>query len=434
MENTKELPRGWTEIGFKDACVKVSLNGIKVKEKEYKGIGNYPVIDQGQSLIGGYFDDEELLVPGEPPFIVFGDHTKAKKYINFRFIAGGDGLKVLKAKGFFDPKLFFYFIHSIKLPDKGYARHFQYLEKSKIPIPPLPEQQRIIFKIEKLFSELDKGIESLRIAQQQLKVYRQAVLKWAFEGKLTEDWRKEQGIKEDTWSRHKLGDYIEKIEAGKSFKCIEQAPLDDEIGVIKVSAVTWGTYDENESKTCPDMKKIKPEYFIRNGDFLFSRANTLQLVGTCVIANEVKKKIMLSDKILRIIFLNINFKYCLFYLRSKYGRYEIERLSTGNQASMRNIGQDRIKSININVCSIKEQEQIIWEIESRLSICDKLEATIEQSLAKAEALRQSILKKAFEGRLVSQNPNDEPAGKLLERRAEREAKKPEKRTTKRRTK
>ena len=132
MENgkDKELPSGWVEIDFADSCHKISLSGIKVKEKEYKESGLFPTVDQGQKLIGGYFDDPFLVVPMEPPYIIFGDHTKVKKFINFRFIAGGDGLKVLKAKECFNPWLLYYFMHVIKLPDKGYARHFQYLEKS----------------------------------------------------------------------------------------------------------------------------------------------------------------------------------------------------------------------------------------------------------------------------------------------------------------
>ena len=141
---------------------------------------------------------------------------------------------------------------------------------------------------------------------------------------------------------------------------------------------------------------------IENGDFLFSRANTIELVGACVIAKNVSLKVMLSDKILRILFLKKNKKFCLYFLRSRLGRKQIAKLSTGNQDSMRNIGQDRIKSIIIPLCTLEEQHQIVKEIESRLSVCNEMEKTIEESLKKAERLRQSILKKAFEGKLTEQ--------------------------------
>lgn len=280
------------------------------------------------------------------------------------------------------------------------------------PIAPLPEQKRILTKLEQLLTDLDKGIEYLETAKQQLKVYRQAVLKWAFEGKLTNE-----GSVEFEFRNEKLGAYIEKIEAGKSFKCEERPPSKSEYGVLKVSAVTWGKYDENESKTITDDRFQNEKFLVRVGDFIFSRANTLDLIGAVVIAKNVSKTVMLSDKTLRIVFSkHIVPEYALYYLRSKDGRKEIQFYSNGNQESMRNIGQTGIKSITIPIPENTDiQSKIVKEIESRLSVCDKIEETIESSLQQAEALRLSIIKKAFEGKLVPQDPNDEPAERLLER-------------------
>ena len=129
-----------------------------------------------------------------------------------------------------------------------------------------------------------------------------------------------------------------RLRAGKSFKCLETEPSTDQVGVAKVSAVTWGEYDETESKTCLDADKINENLFIREGDFLLSRANTIELVGASVIAKTVTKRIMLSDKTLRIHFTLEDHRFFLYYLRSPYGRTEIEARSTGNQESMRNIG------------------------------------------------------------------------------------------------
>ena len=124
-----QLPKDWKWVKLDEISNKISLNKIKIKQKDYLEEGVFPVVDQGQDLIGGYFNDENLVIPNEPPYIIFGDHTKAKKYINFKFIAGADGVKVLKAKDNTVPKYLFYSLFTIKIDDRGYARHFQLLEK-----------------------------------------------------------------------------------------------------------------------------------------------------------------------------------------------------------------------------------------------------------------------------------------------------------------
>ena len=321
-----------------------------------------------------------------------------------------------------------------------------------VPLPPLNEQKRIVAKLEELFSELDKGVDSLKTAREQLKVYRQAVLNHAFEGKLTAGWRKANPDKlespeqllvrfqhpkmtspsekelallpeiPNSWVYYRLGCFIESINAGKSFKCEEREPTQTETGVAKVSAVTWGEYDETETKTCLDESKINPDYFIKRGDFLFSRANTIGLVGACVIVKETTKTIMLSDKTLRLNIKNTPPLYLLYYLRCESGRKEIMSRSTGNQDSMRNIGQDRIKNIVVPLCSSGEIDEIISRIQNSFGKLEVFERDIERELGKALALRQSILKKAFSGQLVPQDPSDEPASVLLERIKEEKAK------------
>lgn len=475
-----ELPESWAAIALSDAVINITITDKKIPQKEYLSEGAYPVFDQGQDYIGGYSDNKGKLVDCELPVLVFGDHTRVVKFVNQPFAPGADGIKVLQPQHFFNARLLEYFTRYIAthLTNHGYARHYQHLVKSIIPFPPVNEQHRIVAKIDELFSELDKGIENLKTARAQLKVYRQALLKHAFEGKLSAQWRAENSDKLETaetlqkriqqeraqrhrqqladweaackqgskpkapkplppltaeelaelpelpegWGWMKLGDFISSIDAGKSFKCDEREPRANEIGVAKVSAVTWGEYDESESKTCTDTSKENEAYLIRSGDFILSRANTIDLVGACVIARKVTKKIMLSDKTLRIVFDGFQQEYFLQYLSSRIGRKQIMLLSTGNQESMRNIGQDRIRSIAVPICSGIEAESVMEALASRLSEVDQLELTITTSLQQAEALRQSILKKAFSGQLVSQDANDEPASVLLSRiQAERAA-------------
>ncbi|MGI9574207.1 restriction endonuclease subunit S [Alloalcanivorax xenomutans] len=185
------IPDQWAYVNFDDVFDNLSLTGLKIPQKEYETSGVYPVVDQGADLIGGYTNDEGKVINLRRPVVVFGDHTKCFKYLPFPFAPGADGVKVLIPKGEVDGKYLFYACKALQLPDRGYSRHFSFLKKCKFPLPPKDEQRDIVAKIETLFSELDKGIESLKAAREQLKAYRQAVLKHAFEGKLTEQWRQQ---------------------------------------------------------------------------------------------------------------------------------------------------------------------------------------------------------------------------------------------------
>jgi type I restriction enzyme S subunit len=464
METPEEtiLPKSWMWTRLGEIIEKIPLTNKKLKQKEYQQEGKLPVIDQGQVFIGGYTDKEDLKISCVSSLIIFGGHTKVVKFVNFDFVAGADGVKVIRPQKVYNPKLFYFFIQAIPLPNKVYARHFQFLEKSSIPLPPLAEQHRIVTKIEELFTQLDAGVEGLKKIQVQLKRYRQSVLKSACEGRLVpteaelaraegrdyepadvllerilgerrRKWEennkglkgkyKEPAAPDDDdlinltegWCWISLDQILTRILAGKSFKCEERPPNQNEFGIVKVSAVTWGVFNEIESKTCKDPEKFNKDFLLKKGDFLFSRANTIDLVGACVIVKSISKSLMLSDKIHRFDISLIPTKWVLYNLRTSFGRSEIERLATGNQNSMRNIGQDRIRRIRIPLPPLAEQHRIVAEIERRLSVADEIENTIDHNLKQAERLRQSILKKAFRGKLVPQNPDDEPASVLLEK-------------------
>ena len=182
--NSTEFPENWEETTVRKTIKKVSLSGKKLKKGDYELEGKLPVIDQGSSFIGGYTNDEKLKVECELPVIVFGDHTKAIKYVSFDFVGGADGIKVIKSQEMYHPKLFYYFIRAISLPDRGYSRHFQFLEKAKIPIPPFTEQVQIVSEIERHLSVADEIAITITAELKRAERLRQSILKHAFSGKL----------------------------------------------------------------------------------------------------------------------------------------------------------------------------------------------------------------------------------------------------------
>ncbi|MEW8053650.1 MAG: hypothetical protein AB2809_25150, partial [Candidatus Thiodiazotropha sp.] len=200
------IPAHWAYVNFEDALKPISTANLKIAQKNYLLEGSFPVIDQGQSFVGGYTNSDSKLIKEDRALIVFGDHTKCFKFVGFPFAPGADGTKVLKPSPLVDEKFAYYACLSLRLPDRGYSRHYSFLKRGKFPVAPAKEQRRIVAKIEQLFSELDKGIESLKAAEEQLEAYRQAVLKHAFDGKLTEQWRQEHSA--PAWTRTTLGEQL----------------------------------------------------------------------------------------------------------------------------------------------------------------------------------------------------------------------------------
>ncbi len=183
-KNSTGFPQNWEKTTVGNVIKKVSLSGKKLKKGNYELEGKLPVIDQGSSFIGGYTDDEQLKVECQLPVIVFGDHTKAIKYVDFDFVGGADGIKVIKSQEIYHPKLFYYFIQAISLPDRGYSRHFQFLEKAQILVPPLPEQEQIISELERHLSVADEVENTITAELTRAKRLRQSILTQAFSGRL----------------------------------------------------------------------------------------------------------------------------------------------------------------------------------------------------------------------------------------------------------
>lgn len=309
------------------------------------------------------------------------------------------------------------------------------LRRLQIPLAPPPEQERIVAAIEEAFSKLDAGEAGLRTVRQLLKRMRDAILTAAVTGCLVAGEprndafivpERSQGgvpILPRSWASTQLGDLLDGIDAGKSFATQGGPAQGGEIGVIKVSAMTWGQFRPTENKALPPGTAIDDRWFIRAGDLLLSRANTAEYVGACVLVPEDHDQLILSDKSLRLRPKpGVDSRWLLYFLRSRPARDQIERLATGTKESMRNISQAKLRSVRLAVPPTVEQKYIADEVERQFSFIDACERAVDAGLARSAALRRSVLKAAFEGRLVPQDPSDEPASVLLERiRAERAA-------------
>jgi len=318
----------------------------------------------------------------------------------------------------------------------------------KIPLAPTNEQKRIVARLEELFARLDSGVEGLRKVKAQLKRYRQAVLKYAFEGKLTEEWRKTH--KNQTEPAIIL---LERIKEER-----KKDPRHEELQLIDVSGLpelpqSWmwvrlGDVSGTTSGGTPSRKK--KEYYggkipwLKSGELkdgvinateesitdegLANSSTRIIPKGTLLIAlygATVGKLGVLGidsaiNQAICAIFPNggISRDFLFWYLR----KHRDELLNIRKGGAQPNISQDVVRKIVLPLPSLQEQQKIVEEIENRMSSMKEVESVLEKSLKQAERLRQGILKQVFEGKLVPQDPSDEPADKLLERIKEARAK------------
>jgi type I restriction enzyme S subunit len=262
----------------------------------------------------------------------------------------------------------------------------------KVPLPPLETQLAIVDKIEELFSELDKGIEDLKTAQQQLKTYRQSVLKYAFEGKLTNK-KVKDGVLPKGWEWKKISDISKVVRGGSPRPAGDQKYYDGDIPFLKVADLTKdnGIYLTTFKYTIKEAGLHKTRQITPNTLLLTNSGATLGVPKICMI------NATMNDGVAAFLELDERSNHYLYYFWVSK-TLELRGINMG--AGQPNLNTDLIKDYDLPYCSFEEQNLIVQEIESRLSVADKMEESIAQSLQQAEALRQSILKKAFSGELV----------------------------------
>lgn len=399
-QNNVGLPDGWRWVKLGDLCLpKEGLRrgpfGSAIKKEFFVPTG-YKVYEQGNAIYddpdrGRYYIDEDKyyalinfnVKPGDLIVSCSGTlgriaeiPSNAKPGVINQAL-----LRIRLIDGIIAKKFFLYYFRSAsfqkRIFDESQGTAMSNLigikdfKEIELLIPPLPVQHAIVSKIEELLSELNKGKQQLETAQQQLRIYRQAVLKWAFEGRLTNENVKDCELPEG-WRRVLLGNVL-KVSSGKG---------------LKVNQLTGGEFPVYGGN---GQNGFHTDYFIEEPKLIIGRVGV-----KCGVTHITKPKAWVTDNALIVEPLTSDFNMTFFKLKLEYENLNKLSVSTAQPV----ISGSKIYAYEIVLPPLAHQLQIVQQIETRLSVCDKLEETINQSLAQSETLRQSILKKAFEGKLV----------------------------------
>lgn len=200
------MREGWVYKMFEDCLVKAT-KAKQVQTSEYNAGSKYPIISQEDKMVSGYCDDSSLLYHIDDPVVIFGDHTRVLKYVDFDFVVGADGVKILIPKDFLRAKYLLYYLRWYKVPSLGYSRHYKLLKEIQLPVPPLSEQQRIVSELDLLSSIIEKK-------KAQLKEYDQLAQSIFY------DIFGDPVTNEKGWEVKKLGEVCS-LKAGKAIKSSE---------------------------------------------------------------------------------------------------------------------------------------------------------------------------------------------------------------------
>ncbi|CAB3968095.1 Type-1 restriction enzyme EcoKI specificity protein [Burkholderia cenocepacia] len=458
-ENIPQLPMSWAVLSVEEAFEQVTVGAKKLKTKDALEQGRFPVIDQGASETSGYTDDANLVISAsqEAPIVLFGDHTRVLKYITTDFVPGADGTKLLAPKEMLDHAYAYQVLRAIRLPDRGYGRHYQYLRSSIIPIAPLAEQKRIADTLDRVLARVEGCRERLDRIPAILKRFRQTVLAAAMSGRLTADWRDGCGASEDapallqkvqaaklSWadsnSSHNESGRVSKRASGASQRAFDSRGLPDSwrwsaledallmvvdchnktapyeqtgIPLVRTSnirdrAIIWADMKYvNEVTYTYWSRRCPPE----GGDLIFTREAPMGEVA--IVPSEPRFCLGQRTMLFRPVDSLISGRYLLISVSEPHFKIRSELVAVGSGVKHLRVGD--VSELLVPIPPKEEQDEIVRRVEKLFAIADRLEERVNNARRAADRLTPALLAKAFRGELVPQDPNDEPAEELIER-------------------
>lgn len=392
------MSNNWNAVPFTEAVdicdtfrkpINSSERASRIKGKEQSELYPYYGATGQVGFIDDYITDGEYVLLGEDgaPFL---DAFSNKAYIISGKTWVNNHAHVLRSKT--NNKFLCYYLNSFNY--KGYVSGTTRLKLTQaemkripVPVPPLLEQERIVARIEELFSQLDAGVETLKKTKAQLAVYRQAVLKEAFDSIEDQYYQ--------TLNTAILGSPQNGLYKPKSDYSDNGTPI-LRIDGFYDGFIVKDYYYKRVNLSVDEITR----YSLEIGDLIVNRVNSMPYLGKCALVRFLGETTVFESNMMRIKLDNekVNGDFLTYYLSSSTGRKELTKSAKQavNQAS---INQTDVGNAIVPMPPVEIQKRLLTYIESRLSVCDSIEQTVDAALRQAEAMRQSILKQAFKGEL-----------------------------------
>lgn len=356
-----------------------------VESTDYNDAYGTPVLTAGKSFILGYTDEKEGIYD-QLPVIIFDDFTTASQYVNFKFKVKSSAMKILTpVTELVLPKYIYYRMQIINFDHSTHKRYWiQQYSKIRVSVPPLSEQERIVSRIEELFSQLDAGVETLKKTKAQLAVYRQAVLKEAFSSELSS-------------KTVEIREIVDDIRIGPFGTMLHKSDyISGGVPVINPQHIKSGKILPSASVTVSEEKaRDLSAYRLQTNDIIMGRRGEM---GRAAAITDVENGWLCgTGSILFRLKPNFDAGFYAQILSSPDVVHYLEEHATGT--TMKNLNEDIVQYIPVPFVTAEMQRDITMKMDCKMSVCDSIEHTVDLALQQAEAMRQSILKNAFEGRL-----------------------------------
>jgi type I restriction enzyme S subunit len=381
------MTNGWKTEFFEDCIEKVTYTQ-KIQRKDFLNEGAHPVVSQEEGLINGYWNKKADLFRVSTPIVVFGDHTKVLKYVDFDFVLGADGVKILQPRAFLIPKFFFYQLQAANLDSLGYARHYKLLKELQIAYPMHQEQQRIVGILDEAF----EGIATAKANAERNLQNARALFESHVESVFTQRGKE--------WVERSLGECVEDVSTGPFGSLLHKSDYQSG-GIPLVNPINI----EGEEIFPDDRKAVGTltaqrlaRYALRENDIVIARRGE---IGRCAVVSREQSGWLCGTGCFVIRPSDKTDPYFLTHLlRSRPYREKLE--GTAERATMPSISNNDLANLLIWLPPVPQQRRMLNLIEELSRETQRLALLYERKFTALEALKKSLLHQAFTGELTSQ--------------------------------